>query len=405
MRGVPEQKRWPEAGRPKPPAVSGVVSGSPRSLAAANIAQPQQPGSEQGQRSRLGNGRLKGLVDIAEPGVAEKGADIDVLHDVQMVVGAVERDVIGGIGRRLQHAAGVGTRTLEIEEAHHHAVVVHGLRHLGDGIAEPVKGAGAGVERHADLADAGGGGDGVAEQEVAVGGQAAGIPASMELDSVAELVDVDFAAAAWGREADAAAGGATGEVAERQRPFGEGVGRGDRARRSGASRGNGADQSRRRQPRVSFHDTLLKVDTRAAKATLAPASRFNDLAVSSYEECKILRHGTRPFAVSAPRVRPGWDALQPSLGLSLRGAFRSPAYGPRPGSPVGRASHLGKRRSQVSSAVEDAVDRHLLGADVEGNGNPHLEADHAQPGPDVVASGAPLRKVASRRQAAWMRST
>src|SRR6185312_11300956 len=108
---------------------------------------------------------------------------------------------------------------------------------------------------------------------------------------------------------------------------------------------------------------------------------------------------------SAPRVRPGWDTLQPSLGLSLRGALRSPAYGPRPGSPVGRASHLGKRRSQVSSAVEDAVDRHLLGADVEGNGNPHLEADHAQPGPDVVASGAPLRKVASRRQAAWMRST
>src|SRR6185437_4479436 len=311
MRGVPEQKRqgWPEAGRPKPPAVSGVVSGSPRALATANIAQPQQPGSEQGQRSRLGNGGLEGLVEIAEPGVAEEGADIDVLHHVQMVVGAVERNVVGAIGRRLQDAAGVGTRTLQIEKAHYHAIMVHCLCHFGDGIAEPGERARGGVERHADLADAGCGSDGVAQQEVAVGGQAAGIPAGMELNAVAELVDVDLAAAARGREADAAAGGATGEVAERQRPLGEGAGRGDRARLSGPSRGNGTDQSRRRQPRVSFHDTLFKVETRAAKATLAPASRFNDLAVSSYEECKILRHGTPPFAVSAPRgqVWPGYS--------------------------------------------------------------------------------------------------
>jgi hypothetical protein len=38
---------------------------------------------------------------------------------------------------------------------------------------------------------------------------------------------------------------------------------------------------------------------------------------------------------------------------------------------------------------------------VEGNGNPPLEADHAQPGPDVVASGARSGKAASRRQVAF----
>jgi hypothetical protein len=97
----------------------------------------------------------------------------------------------------------------------------------------------------------------------------------------------------------------------------------------------------------------------------------------------------------------GADRQEPIAGASViaqeRGADRRLTLGHRikiadVDVGDGRASHLGKRCSKVSSTVEDAVDRHPLGADVEGNGDRPLEADHAQPGPDVVASGAPLGK-------------
>ena len=55
-----------------------------------------------------------------------------------------------------------------------------------------------------------------------------------------------------------------------------------------------------------------------------------------------------------------------------------------------RASRLGQQRPHIPSTVEDAVDRHAPGAHMEGNCHPPLEADHAQPWPDIVAPGAAL---------------